>query len=653
MTNKRIPTIGKGLAPLPLNRRDIRLDDAFWSPKLEVLRTVTIKDVFDKFEKSGALANFDRVAQGQRGGHQGPPFFDGLVYETIRAASDFLAAAYDVQLDARLDGYISRIGAAQAAVGDGYINTAITLACPEKRWGAQGGDQLWSHEEYNAGCLVEAGVHHFRATGKTSLLTLSVRFADHLCAVIGPDPRRNIVPSHPLAEEALVKLYQLLVDAPDLARTLGCRVNPREYLRLVRFWMDHRGDHQERISFTEYAQDHCSLYEQPEAVGHAVRGMLLYAGLAALAAEEGSSRDYTTLHRLWRDVVERKLFITGGVGPIKEYEGFGYGYYLPPTGYIETCAGVGLAFWASRMHQLFGGAEYLDVYERVIYNNVLAGISLEGNRYSYENPLYSQGSMHRWDWHGCPCCPPMLLKLFAEMPQLILTQTGTDIYVNLYIGCKAQVSLPAAHVNLGIETHYPWDGAARITLHPEEASTFGLCLRIPRWCRTYTISVNDKAMRKVARTDGYVHIKRLWHDGDQICINLAMPVERIIAHPFVNGLRECTVIQRGPVVYCLEGVDNPQVADPVLPPYPVFAYEFLPGLLGGVVRVTTQAADGAPLVLNPYYTWDNRPIPKEHDWLRVWLRQQDWYTLRSELDANPRKAWGQTLYQPIPSCPPL
>jgi len=633
----------------PASVRDVRITDSFWAPKLHTLRTVTINDAFDKFERDGALANFDRVAQGLSGGHCGFPWFDGLVCETIRAASDFMLAAYDPQLDARLDGYIARIAAAQAADPDGYLNTYVTLMQPDKRWGANGGDQLWCHEEYDAGCLIEAGVHHYRATGKTSLLALAVRFADYMCDLMGPAPKRNIVPSHPLPEEAFVELYRLLRDQPGLADRLGSRGDPRRYLELVRFWMESRGNHAGRISLTEYAQDHRSLFEQPEAVGHSVRGTLLYAGLAALAAEVDDPRYAATSWRLWQDVVERKMFITGGVGPIKEYEGFGYGYYLPNTGYIETCAGVGLAFWASRMAQAFGGGGCLDVYERVIYNNVLAGVSLAGNRYSYENPLLSRGTMHRWEWHRCPCCPPMLLKLYAEMPGLILAHDGQDVYVNLYIGSRGKVALPDGAVEVAIETRYPWEGAVKITVRPGASRAFGLRLRIPAWCQSYALRVNGEAQPRVEIEDGYVALTRVWRDGDVVELDLAMPVQRIASHPFVNFTREQAAIQRGPVVYCLEGVDNPGCDDPVLATDPQFRTQYRPDLLGGVVTIAAKDAEGHDLTAIPYYAWDNRPAPSaERARLLVWLRQEDWFRLRQPLDADDRRGWEHTLYRPLP-----
>ena len=558
----------KGTTPrrlFPVSISNVTVADEFWSPKLHLFRTATVMDVFDKFEADGALANFDRVARGLTGNHCGFPWFDGLIYETLRAASDFLSAAYNAQLDARMDGYIERIAAAQATDPDGYINTYIMLTCPEKRWGANGGDPLWSHEEYDAGCLVEAGVHHYLATGKTSLLSLAVHFANTMCDYIGPAPKHNIVPSHSLAEEAFIKLYRLLRDEPDLAEKLSQPADPGKYLDLVCFWMENRGNHTGRISFTEYAQDHCNLFEQPEAVGHAVRGTLLYTGLAALAAEVGKPKYYDTSRRLWEDVVERKMFITGGVGPIKEYEGFGYGYYLPNSSYIETCAGVGLAFWASQLNQANGGGEYMDVYERVIYNHVLGGISLAGNRYSYENPLQSQGNIHRWKWHRCPCCPPMLLKLYADMPHLIFAQDEEDIYVNLYISSQGEITLPANKVKVDIKTRYPWDGAVKITVHQKESAPYGIHLRIPAWCQEYTLSVNSEVQEINENTDGYAVLKRKWEDGDCVDLELAMPVQRVVSHPFVGATRERVAIQRGPMIYCLEGIDNPCLTDPVLP----------------------------------------------------------------------------------------
>ena len=638
---------------VPLGIARVAITDEFWGPKLQLLRSTTLNDVFDKFERDGAMANFERVAAGLSAGHRGAPWFDGLIYETIRAASDFLAGKYDPDLDARLDGYIARIAAAQAVDPDGYLNTYIQLSCPERRWGANGGDQLWSHEEYDAGCLVEAGVHHYRATGKTSLLALAVRFASYLCAYIGPAPRHNIVPSHSLPEEAFIKLYRLLRDEPALAEKLPGASDPRQFLDLVHFWIGNRGNHAGRISFAEYAQDHCCLLDQPEAVGHSVRGTLLYTGLATLAAETRQPAYFEAAARLWEDVVERKMFITGGVGPIKEYEGFGYGYYLPNSGYIETCAGVGLAFWASQMNQAFGGAEYMDVYERVLYNNALAGVSLSGTRYSYENPLANQGAMHRWDWHTCPCCPPMLLKLCAEMPGLIYASDGADLYVNLYVGSQARLALPSGEVHLALETGYPWDGRVRITLDPERGAVYGLHLRIPGWCQSWRLALNGTPAAGLDISNGYAHLRRAWQPGDVLELQLDMPVQRMLGHPFAGAIRERVALQRGPVMYCLEGIDHPGLQDPILPLQAQFQTGYRPNLLGGVLAISARDVNGAELSAIPYFAWDNRAAPNPgQDWLLVWLRQADWFSARQPLDGGQRQAWEHVLYQPLPQTAP-
>jgi DUF1680 family protein len=633
----------------PVSVANVTLADEFWSPKLRVMRTVTVNDVFDKFERDGAFANFDRVAQGLTNGHRGAPWFDGLIFETMRAVSDFLAVSPDADLDARMDGFIARIAAAQAANPDGYLNTFVSLMRPEQRWGALGSDQLWTHEEYDAGCLVEAGVHHYRATGKTNLLAVAVRFASYMCDYIGPAPKHNVVPSHSLPEEAFINLYRLLRDEPGLAEKVALKGAPQQFLDLVRFWLDARGDHTGRVSFAEYAQDHCCLFEQPEAVGHSVRATLLYTGLAAMAAEVGEDKYFAASRRLWEDVVERKMFVTGGVGPIKEYEGFGYGYYLPSNGYIETCAGVGLGFWASQMNQAFGAAEYVDVYERVIYNNVLAGIALDGSHYSYENPLLNQGAYHRWEWHKCPCCPPMLLKMFAEMPGLIYAHDQRDIFVNLYAASRAAVPLAQGTVELSMQTRYPWDGSVNMTIEKTPAGAYGLHLRIPAWCQQYTLRVNGDIQASAVLEDGYAVVSRAWQVGDSVTLELEMPVQRIVGHPFSGATRERVAIQRGPVVYCLEGVDHPAVHDPLLPVSAGFQAQYQPNLLGGVVTLTARDAAGAPLTAIPYFAWDNRPAPNaEQDWLVVWLRQADWFQLRQPLDGDDRKRWAHVLYQPLP-----
>lgn len=633
------------LSVVPLAQTTV--EDSFWRSRLDLFRRITINDVFDKFERDGAFANFDQVAQGQRGLHRGSPWFDGLIFETMRAASDFLATSDDPQLDARLDRYIQQIAAAQAIDPDGYLNTYVTLMRPETRWGALGSDQLWSHEEYNAGCLVEAGVHHYQATRKTNLLQLGVRFADYLCDLCGPAPKRNIVPSHSLPEEALLKLYRLLRDEPSLAQRLGARGSPERYLALVRFWIDNRGNHEGRTSFSEYAQDHLPVLAQDAAVGHAVRATLLYTGISALAQEIDAPDYLETSLRLWRDVTERKLYLTGGVGAINQYEGFSFGYYLPSDGYNETCAAVGLAFWAGQLNQATGSAVFADIIERVLYNAALAGVSLSGTQYSYENPLATQGQRHRWYWHRCPCCPPMLLKLYACLGEQIYAHSQHAIVINQYIGSTARIPLAAGEVTIELQSALPWHGQVAVTLHMPQPQSFGLHFRLPEWCPAVRVSMRGERCAFVVR-DGYGVIEAEWQDGDTLELEFEMPIQRIMAHPFVNQLRGRVALRRGPLVYCVEGVDLLADTAPTLAAEPHLAFEERPDMLGGVVVISAQTPDGQTVQAIPYYSWDNRrAADAAHDWMAVWLMQDEAYELRCQREGDDRAGWEQQLYRPL------
>lgn len=639
-------TTQRRLWPVPVTQTVI--EDDFWTPRLRLLREVTLDDVFTKFEEGGAFANFDRVARGERGGFQGHPWFDGLICETIRGASDFLAASYDAELDARLDGYIQRIAAAQAVDAEGYLNTYVTLMCPDKRWGANSGNQLYHHEMYNAGCLIEAGVHHYRATGKTNMLIPAVRFANYMCEYIGSAPKHNLVPAHSLPEEALIKLYQLFREQPDLASQLTPDTNPVQYLELARYWIDNRGNHQGRTSYTEYAQDHCCTVDQPEAVGHAVRATLLYTGLTAMGMEVAEGGYLEAADRLWRDVTERKMYVTGGVGPIHEYEGFSYGYFLPNTGYIETCAAVGMGFWAGLMGQAFAGSVYADVYERVLYNNLLAGVSLAGNRYSYQNPLEAKGNVHRWAWHGCPCCPPMVLKAMSALGGQIYAHDNRDVYIHHYVGGKATIPLPAGEVELVQESRYVWEGRVTVTVRSAGIGAFGIHLRIPSWCHDFRVRVNGQATDVKESEHGYAVIRRDWQDGDTIDLEMAMPVERMAAHPYVNHLRGKVAVQRGPLVYCLEGIDNPGGPNPILPEDPRFEARYEPDSLGGVAAILGAANDGRRIRAIPYFAWDNRPVTAEgEDWMQVWLGQEGMEKSSLE-EVGDLTDWGNALYRPLP-----
>ena len=611
------------LSPVPL--QDVSIDDPFWSPKLKTLREVTLPDVLAKFERDGALTNFDRVRDHQTGGHSGPPWYDGLVYETMRAASDIMAAHYDAVLNAalhtRLEGYIARIAAAAAMDPNGYLNTYTQLERPEHRFGQNGGDQIWQHDLYNAGALIEAAVHHVRATGQTNLLRVAARYASHLSDVMGPQPRRNIVPEHPLPEEALVKLYLLFREQPTLHEAMGFPVDVSRFLQLVEFWLEQRGRYEGRVPLSipqcgaTYAQDHQPLLQQETAEGHAVRAALLYTGLVAAAMVNRRDDYFRAALRLWDNAVHRRMHITGSVGSNQSYEGFGPDYFLPEDAYLETCAAVGMGFFHQAMTLAFANGRFADELERSLYNGVLTGVSLKGDTYFYENPLTSEGR-ERWAWHGCPCCPPMLLKILSALGSYIYAYDETGLYVNLYIGSHATFNLQGKTVHLSQRTAYPWEEETAFTFELPEPARFELALRIPGWCIGAQVKVNGRTA-DIAVRNGYARLIRTWQTGDHVELRLPLPVQRIEAHPLVEAARGKRAIMRGPLVYAMEGIDNPRPTDLILAADPRFTTEWRPDVLGGVRIVRGESADGSRWSAIPFYAIGNRGKTP----MRVWLRQ--------------------------------
>ena len=383
-----------------MNRQKVKLADikrvvlkkGLWKERMDVFANKTIPDVLDKFEKDkgGVLSNYRQVVNNKKGKHVGHAFYDGLINETMRGVSDFMARQYDRTLDQRLDQYIALMAEAQAASGDDYLNTFTSTNFPNCRWGTNGGNLLWFHDLYNTGAVVEAGVHHYRATGKTNLLNIAVRLANHVTRVIGPIPGVNIVPAHSLPEEAYLKLYTLFKEEPDLKEKIEVPVNEEDYLNLVKYWLDHRGRHEDRKSYPrylgEYAQDHAPILQQSEAVGHAVRAGLLYTGIAEYANITGDADYAAAARRLWENIVQRKMHISGAIGALQNEEKFGYEYQLPEKAYLETCANIALMFFARAMFVHNGEGEYMDILERALYNGVLVGVSIKGDEYFYRNP---------------------------------------------------------------------------------------------------------------------------------------------------------------------------------------------------------------------------------------------------------------------------
>ncbi|MGD0897755.1 MAG: beta-L-arabinofuranosidase domain-containing protein [Thermoguttaceae bacterium] len=611
------------LAAVPF--ASVKIEDEFWTPRLATNREKSLPHNFAWCEKTGRISNFDKAAGKAPGKFEGMFFNDSDLYKVLEGASYSLADRPDPALEKTVDDIIARIAAAQQK--DGYLNTYFTLVEPQKRWT----QEPVKHELYCAGHLIEAAVAHWRATGKRTLLDVAIRFADHIDRTFGPE-KRLAVPGHEEIELALVKLYEA--------------TGQERYFKLAKFFIDLRGDASKRKLTGPYAQDQAPVRQQTEIVGHAVRAMYLFSGVADVAAYSGDQELIGAMDRLWQDVVGRKMYVTGGIGARHKSEAFGAAYELPnDSAYCETCAAIGLAFWAHRLNLLHADARYADVLERALYNGILSGIALDGQHFFYVNPLASAGKHHRQQYYPCACCPTNVARLVPSVPGYVyavgegvkepqeqspslvklhpsLVREGKGppaLYVNLYIAGTAQVSLGLAKVSVRQDTRYPWNGNVKITLTPDIPVMFDVCLRIPAWCRGAAVTASTSEGKGIPRAGYYVlHPSRPWKAGDTIDVNLEMPIERIEANPAVKADVCCVAIERGPIVYCFEGVDNGGRAQQiVLPRDPHFAAEHGKDLLHGVTVVRGVDDAGRPILAVPYYAWDHRE-PGE---MAVWVRQ--------------------------------
>lgn len=638
--------VSKGLKPLiPVPTEQVEIvNDSFWSSKIKMWRNVTIAHCLDKFDEKGAFTNFDNVRDGKLDQKpNGPPWTDGLVYETIRGCAEFLRAKRDEALEQRLDGYIERIIAAQLTDPDGYLNTYTQMAEPTKRWGLNGGNDRVQHDVYNAGAMIEAGVSYYQATGKAGLLEAATKLANHMADLMGPAPKLNIIPGHSGPEEALVTLYDLFSQKPEVKAQMSFLVDEKRYLALAEYFIEGRGHYEGRTSFEAYGQDHKPVFQQDTIEGHAVRATLMGAGLAALARTNQKADYISSSKRLWENMVSRRMYITGGVGSEKKQEAFGPDYHLPTTGYMETCAAVGNGFYSRNMNLAFGESRYADELERVLYNGALGGVSLIGNTFAYVNPIEFQRGHARWSWSGCPCCPPMLLKLTGAMPGFIYAQdSGGNPHVNLFVSSRAKLQIAGHEVVISQQTNHPWDVRSKFFIEPPERTHFDLCIRVPGWCEgktsdldlyrlsgrpesgAFTVSVNGEPVKPLTVSNGYARISREWTKGDQVEIVMAMPVRRVTA-PLVPAAEGRVALQRGPIVYALELLDLPcSVQDLYLPGDATLERKFQPDLFGGVMmieselRYVKQPDRTERLRAIPYFAYLNRG-PSD---LAVWIRDR-------------------------------
>jgi DUF1680 family protein len=604
-TDQKLP---QSLTAVPFQA--VRVADDFWGPRMERNRAVTIEANLRQCEVTGCINNFAVVGKLRDGKHRGLLFYDSDLYKVIEGIAYTLTLKPDPALEKRADAIIDLIAAAQQP--DGYLNTYYTLVKPKQRWkNIQHG-----HELYCAGHLIEAAVAYHQATGKRKLLDAARRFADHIISVFGPG-RRVDTSGHEEIELALVKLYRATRD--------------KRYLEQAQFFLDVRGRGDQRRLFGEYAQDHKPVRQQREVAGHAVRAMYLYCGMADVAGCTGDRELIAALENIWSDVVERKMYVTGGIGPSARNEGFTVPYDLPnDSAYAETCAAVGMALWNHRMFLMSGGdGKYADVLERVVYNGLLSGVSLAGDRFFYVNPLGSVGRHHRQAWFECSCCPGNIVRYLAGMGERVYARKGNGVWTVLYLGGTATIPLESGKVKLTQETRYPWDGEIKITVAPEKRFAFDLHLRVPGWCKSApVVEVNGEPLEGVKAERGYLRMARTWQAGDVVRLVLPMSVERVYAHPKVKADVGRVALQRGPVVYCLEGANNG--GEPrrfVLPRDAKLTAEFAKDLLGGVVTVRGEARAAGrddngmlatrPVKLQavPYALWDNRKPGQMVVWL--------------------------------------
>ncbi len=575
----------------------VKINDNFWSPRLSKHVSTTLPVCIDQIEnQTGRIRNFENAAKGE-GEHSGIFFDDSDVYKALEGIAYSLINNPNPELEKKADEWIDKFEAAQQP--DGYVNTFYTLTGLEKRW-----TNMDKHEMYCAGHMIEAGVAYFQATGKRKLLDVCIRMADHMMRQFGPE-KAHWVPGHEEIELALVKLYQVTQE--------------QKYLDFAYWLLEERGHGHgsmgnEGTWNPAYYQDSYSVRKLTDISGHAVRCMYLYCGMADVAVLKNDTEYIDAMNRLWDDVVLRNMYITGGIGSSKDNEGFTKDYDLPNLdAYCETCASVGMVFWNQRMNQLTGDSKYMDILERAMYNGVLAGISLAGDRFFYVNPLESKGDHHRQEWYGCACCPSQISRFLPSIGNYIYATSKDALWVNLYIGNTTQLTLEDSHVILRQETNYPWDGSVKLTVSSTKDLPKEIRLRIPGWCRNYTLTINGKEVG-LSQEKGYAIIYD-WKSGDVISLDMDMPVEVEAADPLVTENIGKRAIQRGPLVYCMEEVDNPHHFDQIeLDSNAVFKTAFEPDLLNGV-EIIKAINEQQSITFIPYYAWDNRKAGR----MKVWV----------------------------------
>ena len=631
---------GYPITPVPFTK--VKVTDSFWGQRLKASRDVTIPLAFSKCEETGRYTNFEKAANPSDSYEvKGYSFDDTDVYKTIEGASYSLQTYPNKKLVHYIDSVLDIVAKAQEK--DGYLYTSRTMNPKHPHEWA--GDKRWSkvedlsHEFYNLGHMVEGAVAHFQATGSRKFLDIACRYADCVCREIGTKPGQVcVVPGHQIAEMALCKLYVL--------------TGEKRYLDQAKFFLDYRG---KTTIKTEYSQSHKPVVEQDEAVGHAVRAAYMYAGMADVAALTGDKSYINAIDNIWNNIVEKKLYITGGIGATNNGEAFGKNYELPNmSAYCETCAAIGNVYVNYRLFLLHGESKYYDVLERSLYNGLISGVSLDGGGFFYPNPLESMGQHQRQPWFGCACCPSNIARFIPSLPGYVYAVNKRDVYVNLFMSNTSQLSVAGKGIILEQQTQYPWDGDIAIKVAANKAGQWAMKLRIPGWVRNevvpsnlyeftdnlrpqYNITVNGNAVNGKLTDDGYFTIDRKWKKGDVVRVHFDMDPRTVRANNNVEADRGFVAIERGPLVYCAEWPDNDfDIMGALVNQSPKMTVE--DGTLHAkdkkvadyyikVIKTDAQLlsfdkqgrlnTEDVKLSLIPYYAWCHRGSGK----MRVWLSQ--------------------------------
>jgi len=615
----------------------VQIADTFWNQRLEANRKVTIPTSFEKC-KDNRIHNFARASHPKGGAFIGLACDDSDLYKIIEGAAYCLHDRPDQDMEDSVDKIIDLIASAQWK--DGYLFTFHTL--PQRQPSLRWTDLQNKHELYCAGHLVEAGIAYYEATGKRKLLDVAIKFADHIDSTFGPTKKRGVA-GHPEIEIALVKLYQVTGNT--------------NYLNLATFFLDERGYSHQRETYGIYAQDHKPIIHQDEAVGHAVRAMYLYSGMADVAAATRNPAYLDTLRKLWQDIVSKKLYLTGGIGARHETEGFGDAYELSnKMAYCETCAAIALIMYNHRMFLFHKDAEFYDVLERTLYNNMIAGVSLTGDTFFYQNVLESDGQcninkglMTRQPWFECSCCPTNVARFIPTIPGYIYARQNDTFYVNLFITSTVTFEMyDDNRITLHQVSNYPWDGQIRFTIDANTPMAFTVKLRIPGWSRNNPIpselyryldpddeqiKLRVNGRKKTLNIEnGFAVLDRTWETGDTIDLHLPMPIRRVLCHEGIKENQGKVALERGPIVYCAEGTDNEgRIGDLILPDDTELHTEYRQDLLNGinVIRgmaktsqsdpvTNTENHTQLPFLAIPYYAWSHRGAGE----MAIWLHRQ-------------------------------